>query len=415
MVNPVHVFTAMPAAPMEDILDTDQFDSSIQLFSKEQLDLWSKQPVTLADHAVRYTPGEQSSHEAECDELLDALSTEGRLRSLRSLSRGIDRHVRARFLLMRILLSSSSPAVDQFLGDLEEVAAAFVDRAREFDPNIHRGEIRQALRNLWVFNSIQRFQGIKPCLTPSAFAYSLLYPYTDNRIDDECGSADEQRAFLCWLNRRLQGLDPGPDSPLHVARLLDMIESEYPRHSFVHVHESLLGIHRAQQKNLSLRARSSAVTSNDLMISTMEKGGTSVLVDGYLVHGELNEESTKAIYAYGVLLQLIDDLEDLHEDMEAQRPTPFSLAMHCGPMDSTIDRMIGLSARVFDSLASVMTGCTGDEWQMFERTCRLSILAAVASQEEIVSKEYFNLVKSCLPVGVQYLKQARNRISSMPY
>ena len=84
-------------------------------------------------------------------------------------------------------------------------------------------------------------------------------------------------------------------------------------------------------------------------------------------------------------------------------------------MDSTIDRMIGLSARVFDSLASVMTGCTGDEWQMFERTCRLSILAAVASQEEIVSKEYFNLVKSCLPVGVQYLKQARNRISSMPY
>ena len=65
----------------------------------------------------------------------------------------------------------------------EKVTRRFIQDAKIFDHSLSQDDIHQALRNLWVFNSIQMIAGKDIDLTPSSFAYSLLYPYTDNGLD----------------------------------------------------------------------------------------------------------------------------------------------------------------------------------------------------------------------------------------
>ena len=44
------------------------------------------------------------------------------------------------------------------------------------------------------------------------------------------------------------------------------------------------------------------------------KGGASVLADGYLMDGELTEKEAFFCVAYGFLLQVADDIQDMEED-----------------------------------------------------------------------------------------------------
>lgn len=76
----------------------------------------------------------------------------------------------------------------------------------------------------------------------------------------------------------------------------------------------------------------------------MEKGGTSVIADGYLVHGVMTEEEALFAFGFGVVcdflptifcyltllfmfnkcLQLVDDLQDTLKDTEVNHQTLFT-------------------------------------------------------------------------------------------
>ena len=60
----------------------------------------------------------------------------------------------------------------------------FVRKAWIFDPELGNHEMFQALRNVWIMLGLQSFFGKEVKITPSLLGYSLLYPYTDNLIDD---------------------------------------------------------------------------------------------------------------------------------------------------------------------------------------------------------------------------------------
>src|SRR5512147_64755 len=64
------------------------------------------------------------------------------------------------------------------------VAEEFVRKARLFDPKLSMEDIYQAERNAWTAHGLQWLLGKPVALSPSIFAYSLLYPYTDNFLDD---------------------------------------------------------------------------------------------------------------------------------------------------------------------------------------------------------------------------------------
>ena len=79
-------------------------------------------------------------------------------------------------------------------------------------------------------------------LTPSIFAYSMLYPYTDNYLDDPATSRGAKLAFSDRFRRRLDGdaVEPFNDREATIWRLVELIEEQYARADWPEVYASLL-------------------------------------------------------------------------------------------------------------------------------------------------------------------------------
>ena len=87
------------------------------------------------------------------------------------------------------------------------VSRDFFYKAREFGPELKPEDIYQGLRNVWIMNGIQLMLNLPVEITPSIFAYSMIYPYSDNLLDDPEISSEEKQAFSNRFNQRLHGID----------------------------------------------------------------------------------------------------------------------------------------------------------------------------------------------------------------
>ena len=133
-----------------------------------------------------------------------------------------------------------------------DVAGEFARQVRAFDQEISDDDIYQAARNVMTMNFMQLLLDIPVSLTPSIFAYSMLYPYTDNLLDDPDLSTDAKESASSRLGLRLSAEILEPCNPVEAAvfRLIEKIESEYPRIDFPEIYASLLAIHAGQAKSL---------------------------------------------------------------------------------------------------------------------------------------------------------------------
>src|SRR5690606_36740899 len=107
----------------------------------------------------------------------------------------------------------------------------FYDRAREFGPELKPDDIYQGMRNVWIMNGIQLMLNIPVEITPSIFAYSMIYPYSDNLLDDPAITAREKQAFSDRFNRRLHGqiVAPRGQFETQLLRLVEMFEQQFDR------------------------------------------------------------------------------------------------------------------------------------------------------------------------------------------
>ena len=132
-------------------------------------------------------------------------------------------------------------------------------------------------------------------MTPAIIGYSLLYPYSDNYLDDDRIARQRKLDFSARFRDRLCGLSGAPRDRHEDAvwAMVRLIESQYPRRQFPHVYECLLAIHQAQEDSIAQMKRSSSLTHADVLRLSCAKGGTSVLANASLSHGELTEGEAK--------------------------------------------------------------------------------------------------------------------------
>ena len=64
---------------------------------------------------------------------------------------------------------------------------------------------------------------------------------------------------------------------------------------------------RAQCRSLELLHRTASPYEVDVLGISLEKGGTSVLADGYLVAGSLTRPQAELAFGFGAYLQIVDD------------------------------------------------------------------------------------------------------------
>jgi hypothetical protein len=289
-------------------------------------------------------------------------------------------------------------------------ALAFAREARTSHPELPLPSLWQALRNVLIGNSLQMLLDLPIALGPGLFAYSMLYPLTDNLLDDPQVPTGVKRAFNERFARRLAGLPVASSGPreTEVFDLVARIEGEFPRPQFQDVYESLLAIHHGQVLSLD-QQDDPRLTDDEIAAISCEKGGTSVHADLHLVSGRPSPTEERFAFGYGVFLQLLDDLQDVAPDLEAGHQTLFTRAALRGPLDEPTARLVRYIDRVLDGEPTLAGPAYAERKDLIRRNCRTLLVGAVAEQEARFTRRFRHRVQDQWPFSFRALRRLRRR------
>jgi hypothetical protein len=293
--------------------------------------------------------------------------------------------------------------------DFSAVARDLATEARHFDPAVTMDDILQACRNAWTACGLQALLGKPPHLTPSIFAYSMLYPYSDNYLDDKNVSPAAKLRFSSRFRLRLAGDELGPANAREsiIWKLVSLIEDQWPRRNYPGVYNCLLAIHHAQEKSLQ-QQRAPGISNTNILRLSFAKGGASVLADAFLATGSLNEAEMRFAFGWGVLLQLGDDLQDLESDRERGFHTVFSRAATQGPLDELTTRTLNFASRVIESMCALPNGA--EHLKELLRKNSISLLVAAAGEySELYSETYLRELERYSPLRFAFFKSRKER------
>lgn len=381
---------------------------------------WNGCAGRLLPAGPRYSRDEQRKRERAYDQALRAVERE---------ARGAPRNPTGRLLAQRriveafprfasIALDLDPEAVQLLTGSFLPVGAQLARWARGFDPALSVADIIQACRNAWTACGLQALLGQPMELTPSIFAYSLLYPYSDNCLDHPGLSTAEKLRFSERFRQRLCGLGPCACNAREAAvwAMVQLIEEQYPRPLYPQVFDCLLAIHRAQERSIAQLANggrfdnspNNSLDNSELERISCTKGGTSVLANACLLQPRLSLEESQFSIDWGVLLQLGDDLQDVGEDLARGSVTLFTRAATRGePLDSLVVQLLNFSQQVADRMDRLPHG-TPLLKDLLRMSWRSLILMAVANAQQFFSPAFLAGLEPSSPFRFDFLR-ARNR------
>jgi len=139
----------------------------------------------------------------------------------------------------------------------------------------------------------------------------------------------------------------------------------------------------------------------DLINLSIAKGGTSVLTDACLVRGRLTDDEAEFMFAYGVLLQLMDDLQDLRDDIANGHTTIFTRQTGLGPLDAVTTRLWAFTRKVLWSFSRFGSAQPCSLKSLVQDNFRLLLLQSVARNQEFYTRTLsvrWRLVRLCASV-----------------
>jgi hypothetical protein len=294
-----------------------------------------------------------------------------------------------------------------------EVAEEFITRARKEDSELAPEEIFQAMRNVWIMNSLQIFWGLPLEMTPSVYAYSMLYPYTDNFLDNPEVNSEEKIKFNKRLSKVLNGEKLTPTNFIEekVFSLVGQIESQYCRDRFPEVFDSLRLIQEAQTESIK-QDKDELLTYDKILPISFFKGGTSVLADAFLVKGNLNIKEMHFAFSYGSFLQLLDDLQDVGVDKKHNHQTLFSIRNNNELIDDEVRSLISFifkanttdesDTQIMSLMKEVINSCT-----------LVMVMDAAGRNPRLISSRLYKELESYSKVRLSFYKEFEDKIKSL--
>ncbi len=192
-----------------------------------------------------------------------------------------------------------------------------------------------------------------------------------------------------------------------------MIEAYYPRHNFPKVYESLLDIHRAQTESMNLVGPGHPLSGDEVLKICLNKGGASVIADGYLVAGDLTDLEQHFLYGYGAYLQLLDDIQDAKDDLNGPIRTVFSDQIRKGDLDCLVNKTYWFGDEVMKSLPFFKSPCNGIFKALMRKSMDLFIIEAIAQFPDAFSDKYLQETEPFSPFSFDYIRKRKQ--SMEPY
>ena len=300
-----------------------------------------------------------------------------------------------------------------FSKSLPIITHAFISNVNTFNKDIKLDKMVQALRNVWIMNILQVLFNIKVEYTPSVFAYSMLYPYTDNYLDNPEISFQDKQDLSKKFKLRLEGENTEAVNAYEEAlfRLVGLIEGQYPRDCHKELYESLLCIHDAQCNSLTQHNAMTSPYERDVLGISTQKGGASVLADAYLVKGNLSEAQADFAFAFGALLQFCDDLQDAKEDLNNGDMTMFSVTSEKWPLDNITNALFDFSNKIMADSSEDFTDEESNKMKIFlKKNLVFLIFEAISQNHNLYSKEYIKKIEKQFPFRMKYSKKLYKKI-----
>jgi hypothetical protein len=385
-------------------------------FVEESIEAWNVSSKELPRLGRQYSADEQQERERLFDRALAMAETELQTQSETASERKelYSRLTSAVARLATLALDLDDPYLEFLLrDDFSKIGKDLALSARRFDASVSLSDILQACRNAWTACGLQPLLGRPIQLTSAIFAYSMLYPYSDNYLDDAGVSRGAKLGFSSRFRRRLAGdpLSPGDELEGVVWRLVSLIESQYARSEYPQVYDCLLDIHHAQENSIHQLGRSAHADEMDLLNLTFAKGGTSVLADAYLAAGSLTGCEARFAFAWGVLLQMADDLDDLPFDRQHGFLNLFSQAAEREPLDALTNRTLNFGQSVMEVMDALPNG-SGAFKELLRRNLRSLIIRAAAHSEELYTKGYLAKLEIYSPLRFHFLRQRQQQFGA---
>jgi hypothetical protein len=392
----------------------------------EAIAAWRACPGELPDFvpasaAPAYGPVQQALHEGEFDLFLHSVGAELKaVPKLRAERLAAHERISAAFIrLASAGLGLSGRHLELLLdGGFSAIGTQLGRTARRLGVPASAADILQASRNAWTACGLQLLLGEEMRLTPSIFAYSMLYPATDNYLDSGDISGEEKIGFSVRFGRRLGGnaVLPANRQEAEIWRLVAMIEDEHPRSRCAPVYAGLLGIHQAQQESLRFQHRGESDCEDDILHASFQKGGASVVADARLASAALSPEAERFAYFWGAFLQLADDLQDLREDLSGGALTLFTRAAGRERLDELTGRTLHFGIQVMGQMDNLPGGRAGDWSAPLKDLIRTSshtvIVRCVGELEEFYSPACVAALERYSPCRFAFLRERRRQMAA---
>lgn len=306
--------------------------------------------------------------------------------------------------IINIHQSMKPREIDLFQAELEE----FLRHARTFAPELSFEEIGQAIRNYIVYAMFKEIHQVKTGFSNAGFGYSMLYPFTDNYIDNNEYSASDKVEYNQLIRDKIAGKEvhPRTDHQQKTCDLLQAIETEYPRENDSTVFTLLHMMLDAQEESIRQQQKGSLLTTEERLNISLYKGGISVLIDRFLVGKELTEEELIFYLGMGFFLQLADDLQDIKSDSELGYQTLLTVSLSYEEEEKAVNKIIHFILHIMEAYHAennifknfVLSNC-----------CQL-IFTSIGGSKEFFSKEYINRIEKYLPVTYAFLEASKKNI-----
>lgn len=390
----------------------------IQNYTEQYAEIWERCSIQMPEFSKAYPKEDKLQREKFLDQFLNTIKAFRKDRIRGNSFTDADQQLflgNTRGFLRNGLDFTDDQLELMFSDKMVEITRSFVRQTKAFDADLAFNDIFQACRNMWIMNGLQLIMEIQMQVTPSIFAYSMLYPYTDNLIDDPEISGFEKLVFSERFRDRLSGviLEPQNKTENAIFRLVGMIENEYSRTDFPMVYESLLGIHDAQTNSMKLLQQKDEIGETEILKICLAKGGASVLADGYLIAGKLTEAQRYFLFGYGAYLQLLDDIQDVEEDHSVGLMTVFSGSVFRFPLDERLNKTYWFGEHVMKSLEFF----DGQHIELFKslmrRSMDLFITEAIAQVPDVYSRKYTTAFESFSPFHFSYIRKRKEQFA--PY
>ena len=395
---------------------TELFDVIILKLKRKYEALWWDTETSSPDFPNTYSQDDQKNIEKELGIFVNKISKSlddysysqvGQKEIMQNLIN------QSKSRLWKITQSSGLFFSEDFNNGIKKSSKIFLEKIKQYDPEIESKYIYQAMRNLWIMNSLQDYMNLEMTCSDSMFAYSMLYPYTDNIMDDVSKPEEEKldlhRKLKKWLEG--EGCHPSSEVEKKIFAMVKLIEGEFPRDKYPLVFPSVLTIFNAQLKSLDQQKREGLPYVNNILDISFEKGGTSVLADGFLLAGELDEKQLDFCFCYGAFLQFADDIQDVLVDKKNFQMTIFSQLANSYPLDQLANKLLNFITTVSDLHLS------DPIHKALRKTiisnCYFLIIRAIGKNKMLYSKNFVREIERHFPVRFNYFDKTRKRLTKI--